>query len=113
MYNVFDSDTYDLTEDQRKELFDEFEVVFRNRNTRTFNTDKNIKYYLSVIYKQLFSKNILDSSRKGAMKTKKYKIINDFIDRTNDLLKYRQFDNEYCDGFDENDDNTILDKRLF
>jgi len=113
MYNVFDSDTYDLTEDQRKELFDEFEVVFRNRNTRTFNTDKNIKYYLSVIYKQLFSKNILDSSRKGANKTKKYKIINDFIDRTNDLLKYRQFDNQFDNEFDENDDNTILDKRLF
>jgi len=110
MYNVFDSDTYDLTKDQRKELFDEFEVVFRNRNTRTFNTDGNIKYYLSVIYRQLFNKSILQSTRKGAKKIKTYDINNDFIDRTKKLLKYRQFD---CDGFDENDDNTILDKRLF
>jgi hypothetical protein len=110
MYNVFESQTYDLTKDQRKELFDEFEIVFRNRNTNTFEYDGNIKYYLSVIYRQLFNKSILQSSRKGAKKTKIYNINNDFIDRTNKLLKYRQFD---CDGFDENDDNTILDKRLF
>ena len=85
---VFEMNEYKLSPTERDRLFNDYNTIFRNRNTKKdFQKDYDIKYYLSVIYKNLFSKNIVDSTRKGQ---RVYKINKEFIEENDKIYDYRK-----------------------
>jgi hypothetical protein len=94
--NIFDKE-YNLTQDDREKLFNNYNIIFRNRNkNKNFNNDNDFKYYISKIYKNLFGSEVLNSKRikKDNIRKFKYSINQDYLNKNIDLYNFRKIDYE-------------------
>jgi hypothetical protein len=89
--NVLSVKKFNINTDKRKDLFNEYNIIFRNRSKRDFNNDIDIQYYIRKIIKDLFSSNVINTI--SIMKGKKYIINKDFINETNKLFNFRNINN--------------------
>ncbi len=90
--NIFNIDI-NLTDEQKKTLYNEYNIIFRNRNTKKdFSTNDNIKYYISKIFKNLFNSDIIISTRKTTKTDKKYiySFNKEFINKNIELYNFRK-----------------------
>ena len=61
----------DISPEDRKILFEEYCIIFRNRSVKkTFDRDPDIGYHLIKMYKELFGDEVVDSERVNLSKDK-------------------------------------------
>jgi hypothetical protein len=89
--NVLSIEKFNIDKDKRKDLFTEYNIIFRNRSKRNFNKDIDIQYYIRKTITDLFSNNIINNTR--TKKSRTYNINKDFIDETNKLFEFRNINN--------------------
>jgi hypothetical protein len=95
-YNELFNIDINITTDMRNKLFDEYNIIFRNRNKKkNFNNDYDFKIYLSKIYKQLFGNNIIITNRNNKTKNYNYKINNEYLNNNIKLYNFRNIKYEY------------------
>lgn len=88
--NIFDNE-YNLTNEQKEKLYNEYNIVYVNRNTKKdFSTNDNIKYYICKMFKNLFNSKIIISKRDTKTKKYNYSFNKDFINTNNNLYQYRK-----------------------
>jgi hypothetical protein len=97
-----------LTEKQQEYFYKKYNNIFSNKKKADFKTEKSQLKYLVEIYKRLFGKDIVETSRVGKARATNYNINNEYILEHQALKNYRKtninYDKCLIDGLDDNID---------
>jgi len=97
-----------LTEKQQEYFYKKYNNIFSNKKKADFKTEKSQLKYLVEIYKRLFGKDIVETSRVGKARATNYNINNEYILEHQALKNYRKtkinYDECLIDGLDDNID---------